>query len=89
MHVVASVELLERSPELTLHVVAHGVELIGTVEGEDREVVLVLQAHRSVGHRWNLRQLAPAMVSSNFDATVVPSAACREPVKMPVPVADA
>ena len=89
MHVVAGVELLERGPELTLHVVAHGVELLGTVEGEDREVVLVLQAHRSVGHRRNLRQVAPAMVRANVDATVVPSAACREPVKIPVPVADA
>ena len=80
-------ELLERGPELTLHVVAHRVQLLGTVEGEDREMVLVLDPHCSVGHRRNLRQLAPAMVRSNVADTVVPSAAFREPVKTPPPVA--
>ena len=67
--VVARVELLERGPELTLHVVAHRVELLGPVEREDREVIVVLEPHRSVGHRRNLRQLAPAMVRSNVAAT--------------------
>ena len=67
--------------------VAHGVQLVGTVEGEDREVVLVLDPHGSVGHRRNLRQLDPARVTSNVADTVVPSAAFREPVNTPLPVA--
>ena len=61
VHVVARVELLERRPELPLHVVAHGVELVRPVEREHREMAVVLDVYLTVGHRWNLGQPSRAI----------------------------
>ena len=70
-----ALELLERGPELTLHVVAHRVELLGTVEGEDREMVSYSIRTAPSGIAGIYVSSLPAMVRSNVADTVVPSAA--------------
>ena len=62
--VVALLELLERRPEPRFHVIAHGVQLVGAVQREHRQVPVVLDPHVAVGHGGNLGQPAPPIARS-------------------------